>query len=138
MIGVALLTVGIVLGVLAGGAAHELAHCAAARVAGCPAVLDPPRVRDGYLLPAVQVDLRGRGAWTVRAVALAPIGLGAGLVPVVVAVFLFPAIDPALATPPLGVRGGVVTAWLWTAKPGRDDLRRAMTPQATRSAGVSY
>lgn len=135
MIGLVLLAVAISLGVLAGGAAHELAHYAAARLAGCPAVLDPPRIRDGTVLPAVGVDLRGRGQWTTRAVALAPIGLGIALAPVVVAVFLLPAIDPALATPPLAVRGGVVAAWGWTTKPGRDDLRRAFEAQGTRSMG---
>jgi hypothetical protein len=74
----------------------------------------------------------------MRAVALAPIGVGIGLVPVVLAVFLLPAIDPALAAPPIPVRGGVIATWAWTTKPGHDDLRQAVTPQATRSAGVSY
>jgi len=138
MIEVAALAVAIVGGTLAGGAAHELTHYAAARLAGCPAVLDPPRLRDGVVLPAVGADLRGRGVWTMRAVALAPVVVGVGLAPVVVAVFLLPAIDPAVATPPVSVRGGVITTWLWTAKPGRDDLRRAFRPQLTRSAEVSY
>jgi hypothetical protein len=138
MIAIVLLAAAIVGGVLSGGAAHELAHFAAARLVGCPALLHKPRLRGGEIRPSVGVDLTGRSVWTTRAVALAPVALGVALAPIVLAVYLLPAIDPGLATPPLAIRGGVITAWVWTIKPGRDDLRRAFGSQLTRSTVVSY